>query len=124
MRLLPRMNGVRPPSYATGPSQPCDQAWGACCASNGECALLDVIRCNDLNRDYRGQNTSCSADICNRPCPCDWNGNGILDVRDLLIFTQDYLGGAADFNGDGTTSEADMREFAGCMTSNRPAACQ
>ena len=42
---------------------------------------------------------------------------------ELEILSVDDVPVAADYDGDGQTTEADMRGFTGCMTTDRPAGC-
>jgi outer membrane protein assembly factor BamB len=44
-------------------------------------------------------------------CAPDWNGDGILDARDLFDFVTAYLAGEGDYNRDGVTNSYDFFEF-------------
>jgi len=42
------------------------------------------------------------------PCAADFNGNGDVDIDDMLVIFREWDGPGADLNGDGTTGVADM----------------
>lgn len=49
-------------------------------------------------------------------CPCDLNGDSMVDDSDFVLFAGAYnelVTMAADFNGDGLTDDADFVQFAG-----------
>ncbi len=45
------------------------------------------------------------------PCPGEMNGDGVLDLTDLLQFLVAWFEGDADFNGDGTTDLFDFLDY-------------
>jgi hypothetical protein len=84
---------------------------GACCFG-ADCFETVESECTGNGGEWQGDNTTCTADTCGVPCPADVDGNGSVDVSDLL-----YIVGAwgssdadADVNGDGTVNVSDILE--------------
>ena len=56
---------------------------GACCIA-GKCLLTSEVQCNTAGGTFTSNGTSCEGLICDY-CQGDFNGNGTVDVNDLLI---------------------------------------
>ncbi len=58
-----------------------------------------------------------TAFLCRAPCGCpaDWEGDGDVDVNDLLAFLGAFRAGAADMDGDGDTDVNDLLAFLGAF---------
>jgi hypothetical protein len=77
--------------------------------------VITAANCTTAGGTYGGDNSTCRSANCPTTCACDWDHDGFLTVRDLFSFATDYLAGTADFNGDGSTTEADLTEFTACF---------
>jgi hypothetical protein len=98
------------------PAALCDD--GSCqlpdgCTDNGACNYDPAANCDDGSCEF----ISCL-------CAEDLNGDGTVDVQDLLIFLSDFgcVGAAciADFNGSGATDAADLLTFLGAYGTDCP----
>ena len=56
---------------------------GACCV-NGACVIISEANCDTLGGIYEGDNTSCDGVECDPLCVGDTNGDGFIDLDDLL----------------------------------------
>ncbi|USN99778.1 MAG: hypothetical protein H6810_03720 [Phycisphaeraceae bacterium] len=56
------------------------------------------------------------------PCPCDMNGDGILDLTDVTAFIGCFTGGlpCGDLNGDGILDLSDISAFISCFLGGCP----
>ena len=87
---------------------------GACCDLNGDCELATRCTCDELGGAYQGDGIACEEVICPLPCPQDVNGDGTINVLDLidllLCFGLPAVPGceAEDINGDGTVNVLDL----------------
>jgi hypothetical protein len=95
-------------------------ARGACCipgsdTTNPRCAIITQANCTEAGGTYGGDNVTCRAANCPTACACDINRNGVLDLRDLFAFLNDYMAGNADFDGDDDTDAADLNAFVTCF---------
>ncbi len=63
-----------------------------------------------------------NVDVIGNPCPCDINGDGILDLSDIGGFVTAFQSGdlAADMNGDGILDLADIGAFVTCFQAGCP----
>jgi hypothetical protein len=100
---------------------------GACCiaattTAGPHCTVGSHAACTTAGGTYGGDNSTCRSANCPTTCPCDWDHSGFLSFADLIAFLNDYLAGHADFNGDGTTNQADLTAFYSCFNSP-PAGC-
>lgn len=103
----------------------CEASPGACCFGL-TCHFLPVADCALMLGQFRGPASLCSSTICAASCPCDWNGDGALDLNDLVNWSDQAQSGdgrAGDFNGDGVFNEDDARAFVGCFL-RPPDACR
>jgi hypothetical protein len=73
-------NGGNEIGDACAPPQPV----GACCLV-GSCAALIETDCLAAGGTYLGDGTDCDDAECAAPCPGDSNGDGSVDVADLLV---------------------------------------
>lgn len=103
---------------------PTPPARGACClpatdTAPARCIIAPAARCDGAGGTYAGDNVSCASAACEGigNCPCDWDRNGLLGPNDLYTFTEAFMNGDADFNGDGTTDRADLMAFMDCFRS-------
>ncbi|MBC8309073.1 MAG: hypothetical protein ISR75_02185 [Phycisphaerales bacterium] len=88
----------------------CPQPVGACCGSDW-CLDLTESDCSAVAGGWQGMDSACSdTSICEAPCPEDFNGDGVINVSDLL----EVVGGWAtndpllDLDGSGTVDTADL----------------
>ena len=58
-------------------------ATGACCV-DGNCLTLNATDCGLAGGTYQGDDTDCVIVICPAACPSDINGDGNINVTDLL----------------------------------------
>jgi hypothetical protein len=67
---------------------------------------------------YAGDGSACEdikCDTADEGCPCDWNGDGRVDLRDIRAFMQSFEDGDADFDGDEDTDQDDVIGFLMCV---------
>lgn len=95
--------------------------YGTACAAE-PAASIDDFQVTYYTRDPSGVPGSVVAQFRQRGCPCDWNGDGILNSQDFFDFLASFFAGSADFNGNGMTDSQDFFDFLGCFFAP-PAAC-
>jgi hypothetical protein len=72
--------------------EPCDDfVRGACCLGT-MCVLTTASDCFDASGSYAGDGVSCTEGLCGEPCPGDIDGNGIVDVIDILTVLNSWGG--------------------------------
>jgi hypothetical protein len=84
---------------------------GACCLPDGACRDVDEPSCVGSGGVFQGADTTCVATRCPNPCPADIDGNGTVNVDDLLAVINSWgacAGCAADINDDGTVNVDDL----------------
>jgi hypothetical protein len=91
----------------------CPQPLGACCLTNGNCIDVEDTVCVAFGGSWKGAASSCNdPGICDsNPCPSDVNGDGVVDVNDLLNVIADWNtpgSGGTDINGDGVVDVNDL----------------
>ena len=91
----------------------CPQPLGGCCLSNGNCIDVEDAVCTAFGGSWQGAGSSCDdPGICDvDPCPADVNGDGVVDVNDLLNVIADWNtsgSGGTDINGDGIVNVNDL----------------
>lgn len=89
----------------------CPDPDGWCCADDGFCADLTEDQCFLFDGIWGGPGTSCDdPDACEgQPCPGDVDGNGVVDVDDLLLILSGWGGdGSGDADGDGDVDVDDL----------------
>lgn len=113
-----------------GGSEP---ATGACC--NGfDCVVSTADDCASGGGTYLGDDVACEPAVCGEPpvCPGDFNGDGVVDLADLLDFLGAWNpnlgqsvtpGTNGDINGDGVVDLADLLEFLGEWNPNLGQTC-
>ncbi|MCH2135450.1 MAG: hypothetical protein MK101_02585 [Phycisphaerales bacterium] len=89
----------------------CPDPVGWCCADDGFCADLNEGQCFLFDGVWGGAGTSCDdPDACGQTdCPGDVDGNGQVDVDDILVIISNWdSSGEGDANGDGTVDVNDL----------------
>ena len=88
----------------------CPQPIGACCGASW-CLDLTESDCNAVAGVWLGMDTACAdANICAGDCPEDINGDGIVNVSDVLAIVSGWGGSdpSLDLDGSGTVDTADL----------------
>ena len=111
-----------------GPGSTCEQSpcptpvvRGACCIQTQmgrTCVLVTEPMCDRLRGRYAGNNTVCDdvkCDDASEECPCDLNGDGVLDMADFREFIARFDAGNADLDGDGDSDADDLMVFINCF---------
>jgi len=90
-----------------GPADPV----GACCFG-ADCFESTELECSGNGGEWQGDNTTCEIGTCGVPCPADVDGNGSVNVSDILAIVGAWgtNDSAADVNGDGTVNVSDILE--------------
>ena len=57
---------------------------GACCLSSGTCVVVPQHTCEAAAGAFLGADSECNDSSCSAPCAGDVDGNGTVDVTDLL----------------------------------------
>jgi hypothetical protein len=57
---------------------------GGCCLSHGVCAKTTESDCEDAEGEWAGEEIFCDAAPCTEECPSDLDGDGEVNVTDLL----------------------------------------
>lgn len=98
---------------------------GACCMGRCGCMQMTRAACEAGGGTYRGDGVACEPTACfARPaCPCDWNGEGMVNSQDLFDFLSGFFDERADFNCDANTNSQDFFDFLGCLLSP-PEGCE
>lgn len=90
----------------------CPDPIGWCCPKDGSfCSDMSEAQCAAFGAIWGGAGTSCDdASACEgEPCPGDVDGNGTVDVSDLLLILASWGdGGSGDADGDGDTDVNDL----------------
>jgi hypothetical protein len=81
---------------------------GACCFPDECCRRLSPGDCAAAGGMYKGNNTSCTT--CPPLCPADINGDGLVNVTDLVAVITEWGTGnpGADINDDGIVNVTDL----------------
>ena len=97
--------------YVSCSTSPCDAVVGACCFGTS-CFEVSEAQCDSSGGTWIGDNTTCGTDTCGSPsaCEADINGDGNVDVSDVLVMVSVWgtNDADADINGDGTVGVADL----------------
>jgi hypothetical protein len=82
---------------------------GACCFDS-DCLVMTEVDCTGAGGEWGGPDTTCDADTCASPCEGDVDGNGSVDVSDILAIVAAWGSSDpdADINGDGTVNVSDI----------------
>ncbi len=93
---------------------------GSCCIGS-DCSILSESDCMTSGGTYNGDGTSCAPGTCDTPCEGDTNGDGAVNVADILIVIGEWgstSGGGGDVDGDGNVNVTDLllviANFGGC----------
>ena len=62
---------------------------GACCTNTSGCVEVSQYTCEEAGFVFLGEGTECESTSCAQ-CPADFNGNGAVDVDDLLALISVY----------------------------------
>jgi glucose/arabinose dehydrogenase len=82
---------------------------GACCVNSTVCVALPESNCISGGGTYHGDFSACGDVDCAEACDGDCNGDGTVDVIDLLQLIADYgSSSACDWNGDGNATVEDI----------------
>ncbi len=70
---------------------------------------LTEVDCEAVAGQWSGVETLCDADPCSE-CPADVNGDGEVNVNDLLAIIAEWgaSGGSSDVDGNGTVDVSDL----------------
>ena len=80
----------------------CAQPIGACCGINW-CLDINEADCSNVAGQWQGMDTLCeNEDICSAPCPEDINGDGQINVTDLLEIVGAWGSNNPDLDLDGS----------------------
>lgn len=97
---------------------------GACCVRSAagafSCVEISPAACTLLGGAFSGLGTPCSAVPCPPACPCDINGDGVVDAADEAAFLLLFAAGNADFDQDGDTDLDDWAAFYSCYPQGCP----
>jgi hypothetical protein len=86
------LNGAMDINPADGVPDDCQgAARGACCVGDS-CITATADDCFDASGSYAGDGVSCTEGACGEPCPGDIDGNGIVDVIDILTVLNSWGG--------------------------------
>jgi hypothetical protein len=84
---------------------------------------LSALACSILNGTFSGLGIPCIAVPCPPvppPCPCDVNGDGIVDALDEVAFLAGFAAMSMDLDGDGDTDLDDWSIFYSCFPQGCP----
>ncbi len=85
---------------------------GACCIeATQSCVVVPEATCAIGGGVYQGDNTACETAGCFQPpCPADTNGDGLVNVNDVLALIGAWgsSDASADVNGDGVVNVSDL----------------
>ncbi len=86
----------------------CPLPVGGCCGGDW-CLDLTEVDCEAVAGQWSGVETLCDADPCSE-CPADVNGDGEVNVNDLLAIIAEWgaSGGSSDVDGNGTVDVSDL----------------
>ena len=73
---------------------------GACCTLTAGCVQVSQYMCEQAGFVFLGEGAECESTSCEQ-CPGDFNGNGDVDVDDLLTLISVYGTADADHDLDG-----------------------
>jgi hypothetical protein len=73
---------------------------GACCTITSGCVDVSEYLCEQAGFVFLGEGTECASTSCEQ-CPGDFDGNGAIDVDDLLALISVYGTEDADHDLDG-----------------------
>ncbi|MAI67363.1 MAG: hypothetical protein CMJ26_05755 [Phycisphaerae bacterium] len=88
----------------------CSQPIGACCGPDW-CLNLASLDCVAVGGTWNDAGTACDdGSICDNACPEDLDGDGIINVTDLLTVVGDWgvMDSDADLDGNGTVDTPDL----------------
>ncbi len=86
------LNGAVDINPADGVPDDCQgAARGACCIGDS-CITATADDCFDASGSYAGDGVSCTEDPCGEPCLGDVDGNGSVDVIDILTVLNSWGG--------------------------------
>ena len=89
---------------------------GACCVESNCLSGYTEDACDNLKGDFQGVGSACSDETCAQPCDGDANGDGLVNVTDLLGVIGEWQcnsGCSFDVNGDGTVNVSDLLDVIG-----------
>ena len=89
---------------------------GACCIDTDCVSDFSSDECAQFGGEYQGDDSTCESDTCGTPCEGDTNGDGIVNVTDLLAAIAEWQCTSdctADVNGDGIVNVSDLLAIIG-----------
>ncbi|MBM44234.1 MAG: hypothetical protein CMJ36_04385 [Phycisphaerae bacterium] len=84
---------------------------GACCLASGACAVVPQHTCELAGGTFVGEDSECADTSCSEPCIGDVDGNGSVDVTDLLAIISAWgpcSGCDEDIDGNGAVDVSDL----------------
>jgi hypothetical protein len=86
------LNGAVDMNPSDGIPDDCQGAARGACCIDSMCVLTTATDCFDASGSYAGDGVSCTEGLCGEPCPGDVDGNGSVDVIDILTLLSNWGG--------------------------------
>jgi parallel beta-helix repeat protein len=79
-----QINGTWTDNGGNTIAETCPWNTGACCTNDG-CVISEQEDCITFLGQWLGEGTTCAGNACPNPCAEDVNGDGMVDVNDILL---------------------------------------